>query len=91
MASVYLMANSSTSNQTLTADTITDAQISEYGYMAMANGNHIAVRRAHLALAIPPVSWEPAWDDRAQARVIIAWDINRKDSPYAAIASMGSH
>jgi hypothetical protein len=70
----------------LTADTITDEQIREYGYMAMANGNHIDVRRAHLALAIPPVSWEPAWADRAQVRAIIAWDISRADSPYADIA-----
>ena len=73
----------------VTADTITDAQIREYGYQANANGDHVAVLRAHRALAIPPVSWDCAWKERNEARFYVAWDIERAGSPYAEIAGVG--
>ena len=68
----------------LTAETITDEQIREhltddlildYGYQANANGDHVAVKRAHTALAVPPVSWDCAWKERDQARFYVAWHI----------------
>ena len=66
----------------------TDEQIREYGYQATANGDPIAVKRAHHALSVPvSPSWESAWQEYSEARAVIWWDINRVDSPYAHLTT----
>jgi hypothetical protein len=64
-------------------------QAREYGYQAAANGDDIAVMRAHLALSIPvSPTWERAWRERDEARAVIAWDIARDERPYGHLASI---
>lgn len=69
----------------------TDEQCREYGYQAVANGSDVDLMRAHMALAIPESpTWEKAWQQRAEMRAVIAWDIARTDSPYAHLATLNA-